>query len=207
MARPRSDISERIRAAACERFLSDGVEGASLRAIAAAAKTSIGMVYYYYPTKDDLFFAVVEEAYAKVLADLSLALAPSASVEARLLRFYERLGALTEHELRVARMVLSEVLKGTERVEQLLSRFQTGHVALVARTVAEGLTDGTFDRARHPILIMMGILGLGGVPQLVARFAAQRLPFPGAPSGKALSAALVDVVLHGIAGPGKGAAG
>ena len=76
MARPRSDISERIRDAACERFLADGVDGASLRAIATKAKTSIGMVYYYYPSKEELFFAVVEETYSKLVADLGRALAP-----------------------------------------------------------------------------------------------------------------------------------
>ena len=61
MARPRSDIEPRIVHAARRRFLKEGVDGASLRTIARDAKTSIGMVYYYFPTKDDLFFAVVEE--------------------------------------------------------------------------------------------------------------------------------------------------
>ena len=64
MARPRSDIQKRIVLAARTRFLADGVDGASLRHIARAARTSIGMVYYYFPTKDDLFLAVVEELLA-----------------------------------------------------------------------------------------------------------------------------------------------
>ena len=63
-------------AAARERFLTEGVDGASLREIARDAGTSIGMVYYYFPTKDELFLAVVEEVYAKLLADLASALAP-----------------------------------------------------------------------------------------------------------------------------------
>jgi len=77
MARPRSDIAPRVVIAARERFLKDGVDGASLRAIAHDARTSIGMIYYYFPTKDDLFLAVVEQVYEKVLADMASALEAS----------------------------------------------------------------------------------------------------------------------------------
>ena len=59
MARPKSDIEPRIIHAARRRFLEDGVDGASLRKIAREAGTNIGMIYYYFPTKDDLFLAYV----------------------------------------------------------------------------------------------------------------------------------------------------
>ena len=74
MARPRSDIRPRIVDSARARFLSLGVDGASLREIARDAGTNIGMVAYYFPTKDDLFLAVVEEVYASEVADLSIGL-------------------------------------------------------------------------------------------------------------------------------------
>lgn len=201
MARPRSNISERIREAACTRFLADGVDGASLRAIAALAKTSIGMVYYYYPSKEELFFAVVEEAYAKLVADLALALAPDQSVEARLLCFYRRLGALSEAELRVLRLVACEVLKSTDRFERIAARFQSGHIALIAQAVQQAFAEGTFAAGRHPLVAMVSLVTLAGFGQIAARFAGARLPFPGAPSGAALSAGLVDVLLHGLANP------
>ena len=67
MPRPPSDIAARIVEAARDRFLLQGVDGASLRSIAADAGTNIGMVYYYFKTKDDLFLAVIEEAYAQLL--------------------------------------------------------------------------------------------------------------------------------------------
>lgn len=199
MVRPRSDISERIRDAACERFLADGVDGASLRAIAAAANTSIGMVYYYYPTKDELFFAVVEATYSQLVADLAQALAPDVSVEERLRRLYERIGVLSEAELRVLRLVMCEVLKGTTRLEPIVKRFQAGHVALIVATVRDAFAQGTFDRGRHPLVAMTALLGLAGIAQIACRFAADRLPFPGAPTGAALSAELVDVLLRGLA--------
>src|SRR6185295_5828153 len=70
MARPPTDIRQRILGAARARFLAEGVDGASLREIARDAKTTIGMVSYYFPAKDDLFLAVVEEVYAVLLGDL-----------------------------------------------------------------------------------------------------------------------------------------
>jgi AcrR family transcriptional regulator len=198
MARPRSDISERIHDAACERFLADGVDGASLRAIAAKAQTSIGMVYYYYPSKDELFFAVVEETYAKLVLDLGLALAPDVSVEERLRRLFERLGALSAAELRVLRLVATEVLKSTVRLERLVKRFQSGHVALIASTVRDAFAEGTFAPGRHPLVAMVSMAGLAGIAQIMCKFAGEHLPFPGAPAGKELSAELVDVLLRGV---------
>ena len=59
MARPRSDIAQRLVKAARKHFLAQGVDGASLRTIAAEAGTSVGMVSYYFPTKDALAQAVL----------------------------------------------------------------------------------------------------------------------------------------------------
>ena len=200
MARPRSNISERIREAASARFLADGVDGASLRAIAAQAKTSIGMVYYYYPSKEELFFAVIEETYAQLVADLAVTLAPNARVEERLRRFYERFGALSSAELCMLRLVVCEGLKSTQRFERIAARFQTGHVMLIAEAVQAAFREGTFAAGRHPLVAMVSLMSSAGIAQIAARFAGNRLPFSGAPSGATLSAELVDVLLHGLAG-------
>src|SRR5258706_13859163 len=110
MARPRSDIEPRILAAARARFLSDGVDGASLRSIASDAGTSIGMVYYYFPSKDELFFGVVEQLYQKLLADIETAILPDVPVHSRVERLYARVAQLTDEELLVARLIMREAL-------------------------------------------------------------------------------------------------
>src|SRR6185436_7484979 len=119
MARPRSDIRIRIQHAARKRFLAEGVDGASLRRIAKDARTSIGMIYYYYPTKDDLFLAVVEEVYSVVLADLLSALDPALPVEERIRRLYRRIGAVTSDEVLVIRLVLREALVSSKRLDRI----------------------------------------------------------------------------------------
>jgi AcrR family transcriptional regulator len=203
MARPKSDIEPRILAAARERFLNDGVDGASLRGIASDAGTSIGMVYYYFATKDELFFGVVEELYGKLLADIELAIAPDVPVRERVERLYARVARLTDDELLVMRLVVREALTSNTRFARLRERFQTGHVPLIARLVADGYASGAFDRQLHPMVAMLSLAGLAAVPQLIRRVLDARLPFPDAPAGEELSKLLVGVLFSGTGTPRK----
>lgn len=199
MPRPRTDIAPRIVRAARKRFRERGVDGSSLRAVAKDAGTSIGMIYYYFPTKDALFFAVVEETYETFLADLGEALAPELPLEQRLVRLYERLAAATADELDTLRLVVRDALLGSPRFDRLVQRFLSGHVSLVLGTLIEGVRTGALASERHPMVLMLATLGLAGPPQLVRRALGDRFPLPGAPTGQALARELVDVLLHGIA--------
>lgn len=197
MARPKSDIEPRILAAARARFLNDGVDGASLRGIASDAGTSIGMVYYYFPTKDELFFGVVEELYEKLLRDIELAIAPDVPVRERVERLYARVARLSDDELLILRLVVREALTSNTRFARLRERFQAGHVPLIARLIADGYASGAFDRAVHPMVAMLSLAGLLAVPQFIRRGLEGRLPFPDAPSGEELSKLLVGVLFSG----------
>ena len=198
MARPRSDIAPRVVLAARDRFLRDGVDGASLRAIAQDARTSIGMIYYYFPTKDDLFLTVVEQVYEKVLADMAAALEPDVPVRDRLNRLFERIGRVSDEEVLIARLVAREVLVSSARRDRILERFLRGHIPLIARAIGDGLLDGSLDRSRHPLVLMMAAIGIGAIPQVVRRAIGDRLPFPDAPAGAVLAAELTDVLFNGI---------
>src|SRR5215203_5937500 len=152
MARPKSDIEPRILAAARARFLSDGVDGASLRGIASDAGTSIGMVYYYFATKDELFFGVVEQLYEKLLQDIEQAILPDVPVRDRVERLYLRVARLSDDELLVLRLIVREALTSNTRFARLRERFQSGHIPLIARLVADGFAGGAFDRQLHPMV-------------------------------------------------------
>jgi AcrR family transcriptional regulator len=206
MPRPASDIRARLVHAARARFLTQGVDGASLRDIAGAAGTSIGMVYYYFGTKDDLFLAVVEEVYQRLLTDLETALAPGPPVRERLRALYRRLAHLSDAEVDVVRLVLGEVLVSSVRLDRLVARFMRGHLPLVLGLLEEGVRDGTLDGGRPTLLLMMATFALAGPPQLIRRTLRGRLPAAAAlPAGEALADQLLQILLGGIAARGASA--
>ena len=135
MPRPRSDIEPRIVHAARERFLKEGVDGASLRMIARDAGTSIGMIYYYFPTKDELFLAVVEEVYAALIESLEAALRPDVPVPDRIERMYARFASMSSEEFEVLLLVVREALISSTRLGRLLERTQLRHVTMIIKTL------------------------------------------------------------------------
>jgi len=206
MARPRGDIAPRILHAARKRFLVEGVDGTSLRAIARDARTNIGMIYYYFPNKDDLFLAVVEEIYVGLLDKLEAALDGTRPVIDRLHAVYERLGALSADERDVVRLVVREVLASPARLERLLARFRRGHIPLLLDLVRDGVATGVF-RGDIPVGLLAAAIGaLAGPAQVLLGAMEGRLPAAVVPRADGRAAALVDVLLHGVAQPARGPA-
>ena len=69
MPRPATDLRARVLGAARTAFDGRGFDGTSLRAIARGARTTIGMIYYYFPTKDALWDGVIDDVYQRFLRD------------------------------------------------------------------------------------------------------------------------------------------
>lgn len=200
MPRPRSDIRERLIRAARKQFLLRGVDGASLRAIAAEAGTNIGMVYYYFPAKDDLFSAIVDEVYDALLHGLEADFRAAPDVPAQLRALFARVAGLQPNELEVARLVVREALTSSERLKRITSRFLGGHIPMLLQVVGNGISDGTL-APRHPLVLMMAILATAGPAQVLGRRVAAQMAIPGVPSPEQLQSALFEVLWNGIAGP------
>lgn len=75
MARPPTDVPARVIAAAEPLFAELGFSGCSLLRIAKAAGTSESGVLRFFPSKEDVFFAVIEAALAELHARFDAALA------------------------------------------------------------------------------------------------------------------------------------
>ena len=169
MARPPSDIAARIVTAATDRFLHDGVDGASLRQIALAAGTNLGMVYYYFPTKDDLFLAVVERHYAPMSLALIESVAAGPSFDDRVRALFDRFGAMTDEEFVVLRLVLREALVSSERLTRLLDRMMHGHAPALLTLLADGIGAARVGVDVHPAAAMVTMAALAVVPQVMLR--------------------------------------
>jgi AcrR family transcriptional regulator len=199
MGRRRTDIEPRIVAAARARFLREGVDGASLRAIAADAGTSIGMVYYYFKTKDDLFLAVVESTYGKLVGDLTAATMDDVPPAERMRRLYRRIGAIDELEQQTVRLVIREALVSSKRLRKLVARFQRGHIPLVLATLRDGIADRAIRDDLPPWVLLVVTFAIGAVPQFALRTIGERVGYTG-PHGDALADNLVDILFNGIGG-------
>jgi TetR/AcrR family transcriptional regulator len=198
MGRTPSDIAPRIVRAARRRFLADGVEGASLRAIAQESRTSIGMIYYYFPTKDDLFLAVVEEIYVGLLEDIEQRLARTRPVMERVQLLFQRMGALEPDERDVVRLMVREVLTSPARLDKLLRRFQRGHLPLLFNLIDDAVAGGLF-RDDLPVALLLGsMMALAGPAQAMLSQARHRLPSGKVPRTQDQAESLIDVLLHGV---------
>jgi AcrR family transcriptional regulator len=76
--RERDRIRQAILAAARELFVSDGYRNVSMRKIAERIEYSPAAIYSYFPSKDDIFFALAEEGF-RLLSELGMAAAQKAT--------------------------------------------------------------------------------------------------------------------------------
>jgi AcrR family transcriptional regulator len=198
MGRPRTGIQHRVLLAARARFLADGVDGASLRTIAKSAKTSVGMIFYYYPTKDALFLAVVEDVYAKFLGDIQSLLVGKGPLKDRLRATFTRVGHATPDEIDVLRLVVREALVASPRFGQVLARFGRGHVGVLVSVLGEAASRGEVDASIPLPLLAVTTLAMGGVPQVARRLATGDLPFASLPPAERLAEMAVATLFGGI---------
>jgi len=197
MPRPRTDIRPRILDAARARFAAAGVDATSLRSIASDAGTSIGMIYYYFPTKDELFLAVVEDVYGRLLGDLEAALGGERDFASRALALYRRVAASSALERDVIRLVAREAFTSGQRRESVARRFSRGHVPLIFEAVLAGVRAGELRADVHPLVLMAATIALGTLPQIALRALGKHLP-AAAPGPDDLTRQLASVLMRGI---------
>ncbi len=152
-----------ILAAAAREFARAGLGGARVERIAAQAGVNIRMLYYYFSSKDALFLAVLERAYAAIReAEQGLALDRAAPVEAvrRLVRFTwdfqlahpEFITMLNSEKLHQGRQ-----LKKSAVVAELHSPL----LEMLGRVLERGARAGVFRRGVDPTQLYITIASLG----------------------------------------------
>ncbi|MGC4065875.1 MAG: hypothetical protein QM784_14740 [Polyangiaceae bacterium] len=117
---------------------------------------------------------MVEETYQQILADLEHSLREGVTYRERIEAVFRRVGRLSPHELEVVQLVVREALTSGERRSRLVNRFLRGHIPLLLRSVIDGIETGELDPSIHPLVGMACSLGIGAVPTLMLRAAAER---------------------------------
>lgn len=195
----------RLVKAARDAFLIQGVDGASLREIAAEAGTSIGMVSYYFPTKDDLFLAVLERVYPKLLADLGAAAGAPGPLREKIERLYRHLHHLGDEEFAVVRILIREALVSSRRLQKLFARFTGagGHIPLMMNLLAQERRGGALRTDQPALGQLVAAVALGMGPVLVRRRLSELGLGAGVPSPEEAARVMSAILFEGIGAPAK----
>ncbi|HEY9238882.1 MAG TPA: TetR/AcrR family transcriptional regulator [Burkholderiaceae bacterium] len=162
MPRVRSDDyeskSQAIMDCAANLFAKVGYPSAKMQDVAAACGATKSMLYHYFPTKDDLLFAMLQEHLQRVIAGLREALAtvgtPRARLEALVLVYTQK-----SNQSRRRHVIAMNDVKFLPKAQQTpLFALQREIVALVSDLLRE-VNPGLPDHVYKPYgLMLIGML-------------------------------------------------
>jgi AcrR family transcriptional regulator len=162
MARVTAAVKEATRArlldAAAREFARAGFERASVDDISVAAGHGKGTIYNYFPSKDELFLAVVEHALAQAAADGQAPVRAPAR---------ERLAAILggfcdwagQHEP-LARVLVRECLMGTPGLYPRVIAAEWPLTTDLEAIISDGIRDGELRADLPADLLALAIAGL-----------------------------------------------
>jgi len=165
--REREAVRQAILGAARELFVSEGYRNVSMRKIAERIEYSPAAIYSYFPSKDDIFFALAEEGF-RLLADgvtstLDALDDPLDRVRTAMWEFYEFSKAHPEYFalMFTDRSVpsLNQDFHRLQFVQELLTRLQGDIFACVEK----GLFSGGVEPAAAMHVLWAGMLGAASI--------------------------------------------
>jgi AcrR family transcriptional regulator len=156
--RTRSDIL----AVAREEFVEHGLNGARVDAIAEKTRTTKRMIYYYFGSKEGLYSAVLEQAYAGIRStEAALALADLDPLTA-LRRLIETTFDYDDSHPDFVRLVAIENIHQAEYLKQLptMQSVKADVIATLDAILARGRQAGVFTRDCSALDVHLMISGL-----------------------------------------------
>ena len=148
--------------AARHEFAARGLEGARVDRIAAQAGVNKQLVYHYFGSKDDLYSAVLEEAYSQIREqerNLDLAGMPARAAMRKLIEFsFDYLDQNREFVALVTdeNTHLGQHVGGSPRLEPMNRPI----IDLIRETLTRGEADGDFRPGLDPLQIYLSIAGI-----------------------------------------------
>ncbi len=154
----RQATRRRLLAAAAQEFARAGLERASVDAISLAAGYAKGTIYNYFPSKEELFLAVVEDASAQAAASSP---APAdAPARQRLAAIIAGFCAWARQHDAFARVLVRECLMGTPGLYPRVIMAEDPLVGALEAIVREGARRGQLRDDVPAELLALAIAGL-----------------------------------------------
>jgi TetR/AcrR family transcriptional regulator len=192
----KAENRERLLAAAADQFARLGLSGANINEISLAAGLAKGTVYNHFPSKEELFLAVVEEA-CQLAAQGAEELGPEASTRERLRAvLVSDVAWAREHEA-FARVLVREVFTADPRFYPRVIEAAAPFISRVRSILADGVSRGEIRPEPPPEELALLFVGLGELGLV------QHWGSDGAwPTLDQLPDLVVDVFLDGAASSG-----
>jgi shikimate dehydrogenase len=161
--RKRKNDPERTRrdivAVATEEFASEGYSGARVDTIAAKTRTSKRMIYYYFGGKEQLYLAVLEDAYRSIRTLESRLDSEKYSAEEALRRLVD---ATFDHDERNPNFIRLVSIENIHRARHLkrsaqLRELNSTIIATLKRILERGRAEGAFTRDVDPVDLHLAI--------------------------------------------------
>lgn len=153
---------ERILAAALEVFAERGFEGAKTREIAARAHTNLGLIKYYFDSKEKLWQAAVDRVFAEATAEVlgdTLPTELDAEGLARVLRALVRFAGRNPAFIRIMN---DEGRRSGPRMRWLTDRHQKPLFEMAAAILRRGREEGVLPDVPpiHLFYVLIGAVGM-----------------------------------------------
>jgi AcrR family transcriptional regulator len=157
-ARVKETTRGRLLAAAAEEFARAGFERASVDAISLAAGYAKGTIYNYFPSKEDLFLAVIEEAATQAAA--AAPAPPDASARERLTAALAGFCGWAGQQDPLARVLVRECLMGTPGLYPRVIGAEWPLTAQLEAIITDGMQNGELRSDVPADLLALAIAGL-----------------------------------------------
>jgi AcrR family transcriptional regulator len=196
--RRKDDRPAEILAAALDCFAERGFAATRLDDIAARAGVTRGTLYLYFPSKEELFKAVIRQRLLPILAHGEALLAgsdePSAKILERLLLMFPATVLQTSLSA-IPKLIIAEARSFPDLARFYLDEVVARGKRLLGALIERGIARGEF-RAVPVDQILFSIMG----PVLVAALWRHSLGHfdPGGLDAAALCRAHADILLHGL---------
>jgi AcrR family transcriptional regulator len=159
MEGPGTSQRSRILAAALDLIATHGVDGMTMRQLAAACDLNIATLYHYVGSKSELLTAIVaERRYDQGLRHVDLAVDPTLPPGPRLAQFFTHLACSALGELRIWRLLVGEGLRNDPVARAEAGRMSAALEGAVGRWLGELFPELSNDRRRAVTSVVTGQL-------------------------------------------------
>jgi len=158
---PARDRRLQIMEAAKELFARQGFEGTTTRQIAGAARVNEAIIFRHFPTKEDLYWAIIdrESELTGWQPALQRQLSLGASDREVFAAIAEDILVRRAKDSSLSRLLLFSALENQHRSQHFFQTHVVEYYEAIAKYISKRIEDGVF-RAVNPLLAARGFLGM-----------------------------------------------